>query len=275
LVIAAVLSSQAYYLNNRLFTGLFLLLVGLYDPRAGVSVLRYQLAVLYFGAGLNKLLDVDWRSGAFIADWVPHYVSSYRHIASALPDTVLSAAVGWLGIVTELLLVPLLLVRRLVALAIFVGVAYHSGLALLTGITFGMFWYALVASYVALLEWPSSPVVVSYSPARSPHRRLRQLLERIDFDRGFEWRPREEGALEVRVGETTYAGSTAVARALVHSPALYFALFLLVAVPPHGRVAVAPVLVLLAVLAHGFVSGTGALARLSADARSSAARPGG
>lgn len=56
-----------------------------------------------------------------------------------------------------------------------VEVAYHTGLVLITGgNTFGMFWYALVATYIVLLDWPSA-LLVRYSPEKqaAPYRAFR------------------------------------------------------------------------------------------------------
>lgn len=254
-ILVGILSSQQYYHNNRLFTGLFLLLAGLYDPRAGTSILRYQLVVLYFGAGLNRALDVDWRSGAFVQDWLPHYLAAYSRIASILPDALLSMLLGWTAIVTECSLAALLLIRRLVPLGIFVGVAYHTGLVLLTvGQTFGFFWYALMASYLALLNWPSAEIGVRYSPAKLTHRAANAVFERIDLERRFKWLPGERAPLEVELPNATYSGSAALARVLLYSPVAYFAFALLVTVPPRAHAAIPLIFVLLAVIAYGFVS---------------------
>ena len=254
-ILVGILSSQHYYHNNRLFTGLFLLLAGLYDPRAGTSILRYQLVVLYFGAGLNKALDVDWRSGAFVQDWLPHYLAAYPRIASVLPDALLSMLLGWTAIVTECALAALLLIRRLVPIGIFVGVAYHTGLVLLTvGQTFGFFWYALMGSYVALMKWPSEEIVVRYTPAKLTHRAANAVFERIDLERRFRWLPRQRGPLETELADATYSGSAAVARVLLYSPVAYFAFALLVTIPPRAHAAIPLIFVLLAVIAYGFVS---------------------
>lgn len=236
-LLVGILSSRAYYHNNRLFTGIFFLLAALYDPRVGVSLFRYQLALLYLGAALNKVVQVDWRTGEFVQDWLPHYASYYLHLARLLGDTLLSAILGWLAIVTEFALIVLLMVPRLVVLAIFVGIGYHTGLVLITlGSTFGMFWYALMGSYLALLAWPRSEVLVRYRSDRLGHRWGAELLRRIDIERRFRWKACPSGALEADVDEKTYRGSAALVRLLLYSPPVYIAFIVIVTVPPHARV---------------------------------------
>src|SRR6185437_12934442 len=162
-LLLAILSSQPYYHNNLLYLGLFFFIVGLWTSRLGDVVFRLQLAVIYLGAGLNKVLQSDWRTGWFVQDWLKHYPTGhiYAHVSALRPSMVLSAALGWIAIFTEFALIPLLLIRRYVPLAVLVGVAYHTGLVLITGgSTFGMFWYALVATYIALLDWPGGLLVL-------------------------------------------------------------------------------------------------------------------
>jgi Vitamin K-dependent gamma-carboxylase len=211
-LLLAILSSQPYYHNNLLYTGLFFVIAGLYDERLGSLLFRAQLAVIYLGAGLNKLLQADWRTGAFVQDWLrpEHYESGYiyAHFASLLPGTMLSALLSWIAILTEFALIPLLLVPRFVPLAIFVGVSYHTGLVLITGgSTFGMFWYALVATYIALLRWPVR-MAVNYNT---------QDKLQLELDRG------------TRIDRFT--GVAAITRILLYTPAFYIACVLLFTMP--------------------------------------------
>jgi len=220
--VVAVLSSAEYWHNNVLYTGLFFVLAALDGARSRISLFRYQLAVLYFGAAWNKLALSDWRDGAFVKDWLPHYFHGYPHVASLFPDTTLSTGLGWVAMVTEAALVVLLLVPRFVPLAIFVGVGYHTGLVTMTkGWTFGMFWYALTATYVALLEWPTAPVVVRYSPTKLVHRLGMAAVERFDFEGWYRWLPERVDALQARVDGATYEGVGAGARVLLYCPIAY------------------------------------------------------
>ena len=53
----AVLASKAYYGNNKTFVGLTLVLAALSDTDRPPYLVRAQVALVYFGAALNKLLD--------------------------------------------------------------------------------------------------------------------------------------------------------------------------------------------------------------------------
>ena len=64
-ILTGVISSKAYYGNNKAFCGLMLFLIGLSNSTGPATFLRWQFALVYFGAGLNKMLDPDWQSGLF------------------------------------------------------------------------------------------------------------------------------------------------------------------------------------------------------------------
>ena len=137
-ILLAVVASKAYYGNNKTFCGLILFLTGLYHPAWGPWLLRAQIIIVYFGAGLNKLLDPDWRSGVFFEHWagLRLHNSAYLFAAAALPALLLAKIVSWGTIVTELGLAIAFAIRRLYPLAIWVSILFHSSLLLFTGSTF-------------------------------------------------------------------------------------------------------------------------------------------
>lgn len=262
-LILAILSSQSYYHNNLLYLGLFFFIAGLWNSRFGAIVFRLQLAVIYLGAGLNKILQSDWRTGWFVQDWLKHYPTGhiYAHVSALLPGMTLSAVLGWLGILTEFALIPLLLIQRYVPLAILVGVAYHTGLVLITGgNTFGMFWYALVATYIALLDWPSG-LLVRYNPERRLHRIVHSVLNSVDADGSVTWHPYEAARLELATDASRCTGVAAGARLLLYSPAFYICCAVIFSLKIfHGHTAAIPFVTYALILAicYGYVNRIGA-----------------
>ena len=103
-ILIGVVSSKAYYGNNKTFCGLILFLTGLYEPGQEPWLLRIQFAIVYFGAGLNKLLDADWQSGVFMEHWATARLKNevYMTIASWLPAMLLARLMSWGRILTEL-----------------------------------------------------------------------------------------------------------------------------------------------------------------------------
>ncbi len=230
-ILVAILSSSAYFTNNLTFTALLLILIGLSDRATVSTFIRAQLVVLYFWAGLNKLLDENWRSGAFFETWnsMQAYGGVYRTLASHLPSMLLSTVLSWVVIATELSLAVAFAIRRLVLAGILLLVVYHSSLLFLTGSTFTMFWYALLAACLALVEWPVHRPSVHY-PADGPLGRLTHLLRKLDLGQAFAWNREEGSKLRIVIGERVLSGRDALARVLLYHPTLYFIFFAVAAV---------------------------------------------
>ncbi|MDQ6707576.1 MAG: HTTM domain-containing protein [Acidobacteriota bacterium] len=227
-MLIAVVSSKAYYGNNKTFCGLMLFLAGLHQP-GGPPFLRWQLAITYFGAGLNKALDGDWHTGVFFENWAVNRLQQPWYIAldSMLPHMWLARFMCWSTIVTELATVPCLLVPRLYYWAILGNILFQSSLLLFTGTTFTLFFYSTTAASLAFVTWPNSPIAVVYDPANRFAAQARRLLEAWDLDGLFSWTRDQAGAvardtLYLAIGDKTYSGFGAVRMIVLLNPVTYF-----------------------------------------------------
>jgi hypothetical protein len=201
-----MLASRNYVENNRFFVCLLFVLAGLSDRRRGPRLVQLQIALVYFGAALNKLLDVDWRSGKYFEHLASRsqFADLYSSISGVLPSLVFSALLAWGVIVTEFSLAAAFLVRRFVPSAIWLGVGYHTSLVLITGRTFGMFWYAATASYLAFVTLPRLHVECGWR--QSACGRLRRALEAVDVEHTLMWQPAGDSRLRVSSDTATYYG---------------------------------------------------------------------
>src|SRR6267378_3181642 len=163
-ILIGVISSKAYYGNNKTYCGLILFLTGLYEPGSEPWLLRAQFALVYFGAGLNKLVDADWRSGLFMEHWatVRLHQGAYIALASWLPPMFLAKLLCWGTLLTELAMSVAFLVRRWFAAGIVASLLFQSSLLLFTGSTFTMFFYATQAALLMFVDWPKSRWLMIY-----------------------------------------------------------------------------------------------------------------
>jgi hypothetical protein len=234
-VLVSMLASKPFYSNNGLFGGLLLVLAGLYEHRVGCWMLRLQVAIMYFGAGLNKLLEPDWRSGQFFQHWFGeiHQHSWFIKAGDAMPHLLFSQVTSFSIIVLELALVPALLYRRTSPLAIWTVIAYHTAILVLMGSTFGVFYYLIAASMLAFADWPQPPFRISFV-SEAMEGFVVKLLRIIDPDEAFVVLATSSGNAHRLLLETTNAhevGAMAVLRTLLLCPATYFLLLLLVKLP--------------------------------------------
>ncbi|MFL6448199.1 MAG: hypothetical protein ACJ746_10995 [Bryobacteraceae bacterium] len=229
-MLVAVVSSKAYYGNNKTFCGLMFLLAGLYKPGTP-NFFRWQLAITYFGAGLNKLLDPDWHTGVFFENWAVNrlHQSWYMAVNSRLPALVLARFMCWTTIVTELGIVPCLFVPQLNTLAVFSNVLFQASLCLFTGTTFTLFFYSMTACSLALVRWPDQPAPAFYDPSRKLSHVARRFFTYWDLDGTFHWNPLESPAagrswIYLFAGKTVYSGFRAVQMIVLLNPITYFVL---------------------------------------------------
>ncbi len=189
-ILLAVVSSKAYYGNNKTFCGLLLFLAGLYK-QGGPNFIQWQLAITYFGAGLNKAIDGDWHSGVFFENWAVNRLQQPWYIAlnSKLPPLLLARLMCWTTIITELATVPCLLIPSLQYWAILANIFFQSSLLLFTGTTFTLFFYAMTAASLAFFSWPADPALVFYDSGRKMTQRARSFSEAWDLDGMFAWIP--------------------------------------------------------------------------------------
>ena len=231
-MLLAVVSSKAYYGNNKTFCGLMLFLAGLYKP-GGPPFLRWQLALTYFGAGLNKALDGDWHSGLFFENWAVNRLHQPWYIAldSMLPPMLLARFMCWSTIITELATVPCLLIPRLYYWALLANIFFQSSLLLFTGTTFTLVFYSMTAASLAFVTWPAAPGCTSTVQPAERFRAacaLRACCDGGTSDGRFVW-TQSPNEFQIQSGTATYSRFQAVRMLVLLNPVTYFVIAGLIA----------------------------------------------
>ena len=259
-MLLAVISSKAYYGNNKTFCGLMFFLTGLHVPGRQPWFLRWQLGITYFGAGINKLLDGDWHTGVFFENWAVNRLHHSWYIAldSLLSPMALARFICWTTIATELSVVPCIFVPGLYYWAICANILFQSGLLLFTGTTFTLFFYSMSAASLAFVTWPAGPLPVLYDATSGFAESARKVFQLWDLERMFHWTPRQPDAaarswLDLQVGNKIYTGFGALRMIVLLNPVIYLVIAGLIAAVPdassssalYRRVVVASLLLLL------------------------------
>lgn len=148
--------SRPYHANNRLFFASLLLCAACTTSLMRWRPMRAQYALLFLGAGLDKLFNEGWRSGAFLSAlnhhlavegtlWAPGNVVGRPHILARWLDAswVPWSALSWCTIGFEVALgISVLLAPRLVP---WLALPLMWSIAVMGGSTMGMFVYLGVA----------------------------------------------------------------------------------------------------------------------------------
>ena len=247
-ILLAVLSSRAYYGNNKTFAGLLLLLSALSSQTGPPRLIQWQLALVYFGAGLNKILDPDWQSGQFFHHWATDRLGNpvYIWLSAQLPPLVAGKLFCWTSIAAELAIAVLTLIPRFHPAVIWGSGLFQSSLLLFTGDPFNLFFYSMQASLFAFARWPEKQLTVIWDGSCGFCRVTKELLQKLDFDPLFHWRPLQSGIgdqyglTKEQLRQALYAagsgwllrGYSAIRRMVIHLPLFAMTITAAIALSP-------------------------------------------
>jgi hypothetical protein len=138
----------------------------------------------------------------------------------------------WFTIVTELGVVPCLLLPSLYYWGALANILFQCGLLLYVGDTFTMFFYGMSSASFAFVDWPNQPMRVLYDPNRGFLQTVRKFLTWIDVDRQYLWTPSDASLnsdaneasgvpLKLITERKTYTGCRALRMIVLYSPVTY------------------------------------------------------
>lgn len=234
MVFFSLLATRGEYRNSKFFVACILILIGLYAGRKSLALLRAQFVLVYLGSGLNKLLDVDWRSGQYFDYWQSEILgnAAWEAVSDRFPPLFLGQAAGWVGIVTELVLGIALAFPPLTSVVVAAATVFHAVSVMMAGTTFGIFFAALLFSFPVLFAWPSpGETQARFDPGRRFHAALARLSEKVDREGWVEAEAVPGAALELDLRGRTWRGAPAVALWLLLLPATWFTGAVVLATP--------------------------------------------
>jgi hypothetical protein len=186
LVFFSIISSKPLFSNSFLYSGCILFLIGMYRP--GMDwIFRVQIALLYLGAGLNKLLDPDWLSGQYFDFFFsePYRNDLYLKLSSLIPGRGLAVFFSYATIFAELSFgIWALLQKRRILLVLFINFFHISMLLLTAGELSYIFFFLMAVSSYLLLPWEE---MKGATVAYNQNSRLFSFFRQADFDRYFHW----------------------------------------------------------------------------------------
>ena len=153
-----ILSCQPCYSDSRFFfLGLFFL-YACAPSKYRKNLLRLQVVILYFGSGLNKLLDPDWISGRYLDHMLAYKMKmlSYIEIAGLFPELLFSKFLSISVISIELSLSIIFWFKKYFHWGIWFGFLLHASSMIFINSIFGSFIIGVYVSY--LLFIPSSEI---------------------------------------------------------------------------------------------------------------------
>ncbi len=169
LIVSEVALHPTWFAHNRLFVAALLIMVGL-SSRRFPSLPRWQVALVYAVAALDKLLEPAWRDGRFFESfigqlsrfglmWAPGgTVGAPNPLATFLAQQ--GSHSWWMALGLAVIALELLLALCFLApwrFGAWFNAGFHVSVFALTGSTMGQFFFAGAASSLLLLDEKEQP----------------------------------------------------------------------------------------------------------------------
>jgi hypothetical protein len=160
-LILDIIACRLRFTNSAFLVGLLLVVFALTERDGRTRWwLRGQLALVYGGAAINKLLNADWRNGRYFAHWTGEILGLgwFTRLDAALSGGA-SWAMGWFVIVMEAVLAVLVLRPGATQGFVALGLCFHAGMLGFTGgVISWVFLLLMAAAFLALAdETPQAP----------------------------------------------------------------------------------------------------------------------
>jgi hypothetical protein len=229
-VILNILGSKPLFFNHTFICGCALILAGLSNNKQPPYLLILQLSLVYFGASINKFLDADWWSGAFMDTWLGSGRENpvYLYVSELLPNMVLAKLLSYIGMFTEFVIATLILFKKSRRLTIWFIIIFHTTLFTLTSFRFGHFLESLVIILLAFLNLPKKKLIISYKAESL--KLVRQFFKILDVDKKQIWTPmpvENSNWLSLKTEDKTLYNHKALRDILLYTPNFFILLMIL------------------------------------------------
>lgn len=152
-LIVVIISSKPVFSNTLLFTSCLFILTAFYNGKDN-WLIRIQLFLVYFGAGINKLFIKDWWGGHYF-DYFLREVYNVPIYSSFIQEgeLMLASSLGICVIVIEILLAVLSLMPQRAELLYIIGFLFHLVMLIVTRGQLSLnFLYLISLSYFMLIK---------------------------------------------------------------------------------------------------------------------------
>lgn len=230
IVIISILASKPMFYNHTFICGCALFLAGLTNAKDSPYLLILQLSLVYFGASINKFLDTDWWSGAFMDTWLGTARENpvYLYFRKALPELVLAKLLSYIAMFTEFAIAILILFKRTRHLTLWFIIIFHTTLFTLTSFRFGHFIESLAIVLLAFLSIPKEQLIIHYNPSK---KQIKSFFKFLDRDKKQLWSISESNTINWLTLNIKNKGvlhnHTALKEILLSTPNFFMLIFLI------------------------------------------------
>lgn len=227
-IIVVILASKPVFRNHLFICGCFFFLAGLTNKNQDPWLLYLQLSIVYIGAVINKLLQLDWWNGEFMHYWLATARENlfYISVAKALPEMAFAKFLSWSSMLIEFTIALLILNKKTHKIAVWLILIFHSLLYTMTMHRFGHFYEDIVIGLLMFINWPKEALLIQIDERRFPL--LKKGISAVDFNRNIIWShdPMEQtNWFEIQTAGKKESNWNGLRRFLIYSTNFYIVLF--------------------------------------------------
>jgi len=227
IIIITLLASKPLFRNHVFIVGSVLFLVGISNNKTVLKLIILQLSIVYLGASINKMFEIDWWSGQFMENWLSTAENNpiYIYISALLPTLVFAKILSWSAIIVEFIIGILLLIKKWRLFGVWLIIIFHFAMFTMVHDKFGHFLQGLFIVLIAFIPWPQEKVQVKlYNGKFNNSLRFIKLL---DWDILYNWKKSTSNKntwLEVSSQNKTYKNANGFKSLLIYSSGFYIVL---------------------------------------------------
>ena len=225
-VLLCLIAIKPYFRNHILICACVFFLASLHKKEDSPYLLFYQLALVYFGAALNKMLQVDWWNGIYMHHWMTNIMDNPLYLLVYNTTETLSFAKGlsWFSMILEVIIGLFLIFKKKRSYAIFLILFFHLILFTVTKERFGHFLDSILV------------ILIAFSGLNSDENKLRlninngfitPLIKKLfDWDNLWVIQVSNEKIFSLANDKTKVKGFNAIRFLLLSSSSFYILLFI-------------------------------------------------
>ena len=225
-VLIIILSSKPLFRNHLFICACAFILCGLSSKEKDPWLLYLQLSLVYFGAVINKVGQIDWWNGEFMHNWLLNARENafYTYVHTLFPERLVAKLLSWSSMGIEFSIGILLFFKRSRNLAVWAIVIFHTTLFTITGFRFGHFFEDILIYLLAFLAWPSQEIEINVRSKNAPL--MKKFLTYFDWNKQFKFRHELSNTstswLHITYGNQNHNNLDALSKLILYSPATYF-----------------------------------------------------
>ena len=225
IIILFLFASKPRFRNHIFICGCAFLLSGLSDKNQDPWLLYIQLSLVYLGAVLNKVAQLDWWNGQFMHNWLynARANSFYQFFEGFLPDRWLAKLLSWSSMGIEFFIGVLLLFKKKHLIAVWTIIIFHTVLFTITTFRFGHFFEDILIYLLVFNTWPSGKIKVYTNPKNTLITPL--LLGLLNWNKQFKVEAQQMNKrswIQVNYDKKDFYNQRALGYLLLHTPATFF-----------------------------------------------------